>query len=81
MFLVSENKIIYMLNEKEVGYVLFSNKDDKTISIDKVFVNESNRGQGLAKKMLAYTSDYFNSQGIKLVYECSYSKKWEKLNK
>ena len=38
-----DNKIVYKLNNIEVGYILFSKNNDDEISIDKVFVNESNR--------------------------------------
>lgn len=74
------NKIIYKLNNVIVGYVLFSNSGDDTISIDKVFVNEDKRGMGIASKMLKFTYDYFTSKNIKIIYECSYSKAWSKAN-
>ncbi len=76
MFDVKGNKIIYIENNEVIGYVLFSKKDDKTISIDKVFVNENKRGKGIASKMLEYTYDYFTKKNIKIIYECSYSNAW-----
>lgn len=78
---VLNKKITYKLNNSEVGYILFSNVDDNTIIIDKVFVNESNRGKGIASKMLEFTYDYFTKKNIKIIYECYYSKKWRKKNK
>lgn len=71
------NKIVYKLNNNEVGYILFSKNNDNEISIDKVFVNESNRGNGIASKMLEFAYDYFTSKNMKIIYECSYSKKWK----
>lgn len=76
MIEILDNKIIYKLDNIEVGYILFSNVHDNTISIDKVYVNESNRGKGIASKMLEFAYDYFTKKNIKIIYECSYSKKW-----
>lgn len=71
------NKIVYKLNNNEVGYILFSKKNDDEISIDKVFVKEEQRGNGIASKMLEFAYDYFTSKNMKIIYECSYSKKWK----
>lgn len=76
MFSIGDNKVVYKENNEEVAYVLFSKKDDKTISIDKVFVRGDKRGRGIASKMLEYTYDYFTKKNVKINYECSYSKKW-----
>lgn len=76
MIEILENKIIYRSNDIEVGYVLFSNISDNEISIDKVYVTESQRGKGIASKMLEYAYEYFSKKNIKISYECSYSKKW-----
>ena len=69
------NKIVYKLNNNEVGYILFSKNNDDEISIDKVFVKEEQRGNGIASKMLEFAYDYFTSKNMKIIYECSYSKK------
>lgn len=71
------NKIVYKLNNNEVGYILFSKNNDDEISIDKVFVKEKQRGNGIASKMLEFAYDYFTSKNMKIIYECSYSKKWK----
>lgn len=71
------NKIVYKLNNNEVGYILFSKNNDDEISIDKVFVKEEQRGNGIASKMLEFAYDYFTSKNMKIIYECSYSKKWK----
>ena len=71
MFELFNDKITYKENNEVIGYVLFSKKDDKTISIDK-------RGMGIGSKMLEYTYNYFSNKNIKIIYECSYSKKWSK---
>lgn len=71
------NKIVYKLNNNEVGYILFSKNNDNEISIDKVFVKEKQRGNGIASKMLEFAYDYFTSKNMKIIYECSYSKKWK----
>lgn len=71
------NKIVYKLNNNEVGYILFSKNNDNEISIDKVFVKEEQRGNGIASKMLEFAYDYFTSKNMKIIYECSYSKKWK----
>ena len=76
MLEVLENKIIYKLNNMEIGYVLFSNISDNEISIDKVYVKENQRGKGIASKMLEYTYEYFSKKNIKVSYECSYAKNW-----
>ena len=72
-----DNKIVYKLNNNEVGYILFSKNYDNEISIDKVFVKEEQRGNGIASKMLEFAYDYFTSKNMKIIYECSYSKKWK----
>ncbi len=72
-----DNKIVYKLNNNEVGYILFSKNNDNEISIDKVFVKEEQRGNGIASKMLEFAYDYFTSKNMKIIYECSYSKKWK----
>lgn len=71
------NKIVYKLNNNEVGYILFSKNNDDEISIDKVFVKEEQRGNGIASKMFEFAYDYFTSKNMKIIYECSYSKKWK----
>ena len=71
------NKIVYKLNNNEVGYILFSKNNDNEISIDKVFVKEEQRGNGIASKMLEFAYDYFTNKNMKIIYECSYSKKWK----
>ena len=71
------NKIVYKLNNNEVGYILFSKNNDDEISIDKVFVKEKQRSNGIASKMLEFAYDYFTSKNMKIIYECSYSKKWK----
>lgn len=78
MFELFNDKITYKENNEVIGYVLFSKKDDKTISIDNVFVRDDKRGMGIGSKMLEYTYNYFTSKNIKIIYECSYSKKWSK---
>ncbi len=78
MLEILNNKIVYKLYNIEIGYILFSNVNENTVSIDKVYVNESNRGKGIASKMLEFAYDYFTKKNIKLIYECSYSKKWNK---
>ena len=72
-----DNKIVYKLNNNEVGYILFSKNNGNEISIDKVFVKEEQRGNGIASKMLEFAYDYFTSKNMKIIYECSYSKKWK----
>ena len=76
MIEVLENKIIYKSNNMEVGYILFSNISDNEISIDKVYVKENKRGEGIASKMLEYAYEYFKNKDIKIIYKCSYSRKW-----
>ena len=76
MIEVLENKIIYKSNNMEVGYILFSNISDNEISIDKVYVKENKRGEGIASKMLEYAYEYFKNKNIKIIYKCSYSRKW-----
>lgn len=78
MFNIDDNKVVYKENNEEVGNILFSKKNGNMISIDKVFVKENQRGKGIAKKMLEYTYDYFTKKNVKITYECSYSKKWNK---
>ena len=77
MIVLLNNKIVYKLNNNEVGYILFSKNNDNEISIDKVFIKEEQRGNGIASKMLEFAYDYFTSKNMKIIYECSYSKKWK----
>lgn len=47
--------VVIEKDSKIVGFLQIIDKDDHTIIIDLIAVDEKNRGQGLAKEMISYT--------------------------
>jgi len=75
-FLVEKNKINYKENGKELAYVLLDYTPDELVVLEKVFVDQSLRGQGIASKIMQFTADYFKDEKRVVVPLCSYANTW-----
>ncbi len=60
--------------------VTFPNIDEMTVKIDRVFVDPSLRGQGVAAEIMAATYQYIKSRGLKAIAKCPYAIAWFKRN-
>lgn len=72
-----ENKVIYKTPDKKVvGEVEFRQSGKNTIDITRTYVAPEFRNQSIASKLLTELTNYYTKQGIKIIYSCSYAKKW-----
>lgn len=53
----------------EISYVW---RDDKTIIADHTWVDDSLRGQGMARKLLDCLADFAREKSLKIIPTCSY---------
>ncbi len=60
---------------KPTAEITFVQLNDKLLSIDHTFVDESLQGQGLAGKLVDAVADYTRQQGMKLSATCSYARR------
>lgn len=77
---ITENKIYLEKDGKEVAYVDFSftfEKEEK-VSFDKVFVDTSLRGQGIAGDITKFAVDYFIEKNYIIIATCPYVDIWMK---
>lgn len=72
---------IYSVDENNelMAEVTFTYKSDNEVNIDRTFVNDKLRGQGIAGILLEETARYLRSNKLKATASCSYANKW--LNK
>lgn len=69
-----ENAIMYLENNQVVAEIDFT-FNDNTITITKTFVDDSLRGQGIAKKLVYEVINLANKKKCSLEATCSYAKK------
>jgi predicted GNAT family acetyltransferase len=77
---INENRIYLERDGKVVAYVDFSftfERDEK-VSFDKVFVDESLRGQGIAADITKFAVDHFKDQSYIIIATCPYVDIWMK---
>ncbi len=55
-----------------VGEITFQYEDDNTILANSTFVDPSQRGQGIARKLLDSLADHARENGMKIRPLCSY---------
>ena len=53
----------------EISYLW---RDDQTIIADHTWVDDSLRGQGVARKLLDHLADFAREKSVKIVPTCSY---------
>jgi predicted GNAT family acetyltransferase len=59
------NKMIVAIkNNQVIGFLQLIEKDDKGIVIDLIAVKSELSGQGIAKEMISYMSDYYESSSM-----------------
>ena len=77
-----ENKVLYKTTDnKVIGEVEFISVRKNIIDIIHTYVAPEYRNQSIASKLLTELTDYYTNQGIKIIYSCSYAKRWSEKNK
>lgn len=79
-FLKKGNKFYLKCDELLVGYIEFLEKDN-IISINKVFVYESFRGQGIANNLMGQIVNVAKNENKKIKPICSFAVNWFENNK
>lgn len=80
MIEINGNYTIYKNTEgKTIGRVEVI-QENNTITIIHTYVDSAYRGQKIAAKLVKATVDYYNQQGMNIIYSCSYAKKWKENN-
>lgn len=78
----TENKVLYKTTDKKViGEVEVIPGKNNTIDIIHTYVDPEYRNQSIASKLLTELTDYYTNRGIKIIYSCSYAKRWSEKNK
>jgi hypothetical protein len=80
--LISEANRIYMTDStgKVVAEVTFPETVEGEFTINRTFVDESLRGQGMASKLVQAAVDEIESRGGTVKATCSYAVKWLEKN-
>ena len=75
---IKENNRIYCLNEdnKIIAEITYFDSNDGYYTIDHTFVDESLRGQGVAKQLVEYAIEEIRKKGFKIKATCSFAKKY-----
>lgn len=78
-FDVQPNSVLYINDSDQVVAAVdfpTSQSDEKVVNINRTFVDESLRGQGIADKLMAQAAANIRQTGRKAIVTCSYAKKW-----
>lgn len=75
-FEINNEKIFYSVDNKELAYILLDYTSDGLVVLEKVFVDPSLRGQGIASKIMEFAAEYFKNKKIITVPMCSYANTW-----
>jgi hypothetical protein len=76
-FKQDENRIYLTDPEgKTIAEVLIPEKETGIRDIERTFVDDSLRGQGIADKLLTAVVDRLQEEGKKAIPSCSYAVKW-----
>ena len=70
---ISENRLSYLEEGKEVAYVLFHKTAEDRILITKTFVDDSKRGCGLAVKLMEDILLLAEKEDCRICATCSYA--------
>lgn len=79
-FLKQNNKFYIRCDNLDLGYIEFLEKDH-VISINKVVVGESFRGQGIAGKLMEQIVNIADEKNKKIRPICSFAVSWFEKNK
>ncbi|MDE6020504.1 MAG: N-acetyltransferase [Ruminococcus sp.] len=63
-------------NEKEVAKIIFPEISPNVYDIQKTFVDDRLRGQGIAGKLVQMAISEINKRGGEITASCSYAKQW-----
>jgi len=76
-FIYRSNQIaLYDTEEKLIAEVTFPNVDDNTVNIDRTFVDDSLRGQGVAGKLMEAAAKELRAHNKKADLTCTYATSW-----
>lgn len=77
-FIVKENEIALYQDGIKHAYISLSYPEENTVCFEKVFVDSSLRGQGIAGKLVAFAAEEFNNKNYSIIPLCSYADTWFK---
>ncbi|MFI3129394.1 MAG: GNAT family N-acetyltransferase [Bacillota bacterium] len=76
-FIHNNNDIsVYNENGETIAIVAFPQNEDGSVTINRTFVGESLRGQGVAGKLMAELAKNLEKTNRKAVPTCSYAVTW-----
>lgn len=77
MFQTYDDKVVFLGDYDNVkGEVDFDETDDGVIEITKTYVDPSERGMGLANRLMGRAASHIRFAGKKARPVCAYAKKW-----
>ena len=80
-YIVEENRIYKKdNNEKIIAEITFNQISEDTYNIDHTFVDESLRGQGIAKELVEKAIEEIRKKNGKIEATCSYAKHYLEKN-
>lgn len=74
---LKEGKIKLLVDNVEIGYVLFKLSDNKFNILSTIIFDEF-KGKGYAKKLMNYILGYTSKNNYELEYTCSYASNYFK---
>lgn len=76
-FIYRSNQIaLYDAEQKLIAEVTFPDVDDDTVNIDRTFVDDSLRGQGVAGKLMEAAAQELRTRNKKADLTCTYARGW-----
>ena len=75
-FATEANQIVYREDSRTLAFIRWTTLDAHTIAADHTFVDESLRGQGIAKALLDALAAHAAAQGWKIRADCPFVVKW-----
>lgn len=73
----NDNDVVFLDDRGSVkGKVAFPDVDDDTVDINEVYVAPSERGMGLAGRLMGRAASHIRFAGKKARVSCPYAKKW-----
>lgn len=77
LFQTNDNNVVFLDDRGEVkGKVEFSDVDDNTVDINTVYVAPSERGFGLAGRLMGAAARHLRFAGKKVQASCPYAQEW-----
>lgn len=82
-FKISNNNDLFYYGDDEeniLAFVSFNKLENNKYNINKVFVDDSLRGKGVAGELMKKFTNYAEENNIKLEATCSYAINWLEKN-